>query len=401
MIRSPNAGQRWIAIGGVSLLGVFIFGNLTNAGVRDWQDWREDRRWQASLNAASADGGAVASAAGSTVNAGAAGGVAPVVAPTDTPAPPAEPVCGQPTNLRLENFNPDGQSLILSWDAPTHSPKPVVSYSIRTFAGLDADGTPSWFPTSSADAGETTQTLVYASADLGGDTYQYHVIAFCEGGGFGDHSEPSNIVEFTFPSVAAAAVPTATPEPTPTPTPDPTATPEPTPTPEPAPTATLVPAPTATPLPTATLPPATPTPHQLLIQHPAHPKITDSKAGTQVLLQGCYLGKQDTARRFRLASWDVWDPSRYDGELKFAKIVTSSGAHLPLEPGACYAATVVKQVDSSEEYVCLDQGSTHPLQSPCSSYRGNEVIPTFILYPDNADNPDDYSGNFGMIRPPP
>ncbi len=118
-------------------------------------------------------------------------------------------------------------------------------------------------------------------------------------------------------------------------------------------------------------------------------------------MQGCYLGNRTSARKFRLASWDVWDPGRYGAELKFVQIVTNTGAYLPLEQGACYEARLVKQVDSTEEYVCLDQGSIHPQQTPCANPRENEVIPTFILHPSSADNPDDYSGNFGMIRPPP
>ena len=119
-----------------------------------------------------------------------------------------------------------------------------------------------------------------------------------------------------------------------------------------------------------------------------------------MLLQGCYLGTQTSARKFRLASWDYWDPSRYGGELKFVKILTNTGARLPLEPGACYEARVVKQLDSPEEYVCLDPNSTHPGQHPCDRVRENEVIPTFILYPDSADDPDNYGQSFEMIRPP-
>ena len=117
-------------------------------------------------------------------------------------------------------------------------------------------------------------------------------------------------------------------------------------------------------------------------------------------MQGCYLGNQTAARRFRLASWDVWDPNRYGAELKFVRIVVNSGARLPLEYGACYEATVVKQVDSTEEYVCLDRDSTHSKQSSCDNYRENEVIPTFILYPDSADDPNNYSESFITIRGP-
>ena len=116
-----------------------------------------------------------------------------------------------------------------------------------------------------------------------------------------------------------------------------------------------------------------------------------------MLVQGCYLGSQTSARRFRLASWDVWDPSRYGNELKFVKIITNTGAFLPLEQGTCYEATMVKQTDSREEYVCLDRGSVHPQQAPCANPRENEIIPTFILYADSADNPDDFTNNFVRI----
>ena len=225
--------------------------------------------------------------------------------------------------------------------------------------------------------------------------------------------------------VAAVSAPTSTPIPTVRPTntaiPAPTRAPTNTPPPPPPSTPTLAPtstpaaptaalAPTNTPAPpppTVTLAPtATPfpvstrTPMQWLIQHPAHPKIVNSQADTQVLLQGCYLGNQNVARRFRLASWDVWDPSRYGNELKFVRIITSTGARLPLEYGACYEATAVKQVDSTEEYVCLDSDSTHSKQHECTNYREHEVIPTFILYPDDSNDPNNYSESFVTIRSP-
>ena len=123
--------------------------------------------------------------------------------------------------------------------------------------------------------------------------------------------------------------------------------------------------PTATPMPptpTPVGPAPTRAPTQWLIQHPANPKIANSPAGAHVLVPGCYLGNRTSNRRFRLASWDVWDPGRYGNELmKFVRIVTNTGANLPLERGACYEARLVKQVDST---------------------------------------PDDYSDNFGMVGPP-
>ncbi len=292
-LHGPSARQRWMAIGGVSLLALFILVGMGSAVFREWEDWRFRRSLQAAANAASADGGAVASAAGNTVNASASGGVAPVVAPTDT----AE---------------------------PTPTAEPTV----------------------------------------------------------------------TAPPPTATPAPTDTPAPEPAPTSPPSPTPIPTDTPEP----TSVPAPTLTPTP---LPPPTPAapaptlaPTQWLIQSPAHPKITGAGTGTHVLLQGCYLGNNTSARSFRLASWDIWDPSRYGGELKFVKILTNTGARLTLEPGSCYQATVVKHVDTHEEYVCLDADSEYPQQYPCENFREHEVIPTFLLHPDTPDNPNDFTDNF-------
>ena len=152
--------------------------------------------------------------------------------------------------------------------------------------------------------------------------------------------------------------------------------------------------------PAPAVPTPTPAPTEWLIQHPAHPKITGAKAGTTMLLQGCYLGNGTAARRFRLASWDVWDPGRYGSELKFVKIVTNNGARLRLETGACYEVRGDKHVDSPEEYVCLDRNAVHPWQTPCDSYRENEVMPTFILYPDRADDPENFTDSFILIRKP-
>ncbi len=400
-----NVRRRWAMIGAASLVALFILIGIGMAGFREWQDWR----WQRSLNMAGASGGAVASAAGNAVNGGgvAAAAPAPVVVPTDTPipaaaptvaaaaAPPAEPVCGQPTNFRAGAFNASDRSLIYSWDAPAMSDLTVTGYRTE-YREVFADGTyAGWERRDPLGAGEIYQAVGPYPSDIDGRTFQNRVYALCDA----VYSEPSEHVPFTYPAAVAAAVPTDTPASTPAP--EPTATSEPTPTSTPAATATPAPLPTATPLPPATVPPATRTPNQWLIQHPANPKIANSPPGAHVLVQGCYLGNRTSDRRFRLASWDVWDPGRYGNELKFVRIVTNTGANLPLERGACYEARLVKQVDSTEEYVCLDQGSIHPQQTPCANAREREVIPTFILYPSSADNPDDYSDNFGMIRPPP
>ena len=73
-LRSPSAWRRWLAIGAVSLVGVFILGNLIAAGIRDWQQWRYERSLVVAANTASADNG---------------GGVAPLIPPpTRLPQPP-------------------------------------------------------------------------------------------------------------------------------------------------------------------------------------------------------------------------------------------------------------------------------------------------------------------------
>ena len=175
--RKPRIPRKAIT-GIVSLWILWLF--ILNPGISWVQDYN--------------DGGVVAAA--------------PVMAPPAAAAP-AEPLCGAPTNLRYGDFNADNRALILDWDPPTQSLKPIFSYSIRTFAGVFPDGTPNWFPTSHADAGETTVTIVYGSNDkVDGDSYQYHVVTYCEGErSYLNHSEPSNTLEFTFPGGAGAAAP--------------------------------------------------------------------------------------------------------------------------------------------------------------------------------------------------
>lgn len=394
-LRSPNARQRWVAIGGVSLLALFILAGMGSAVFREFEDWRYRRSLQAAANEVSADSSGVAGVAGNAVNAASGGGIAPVVVPTDTPAPapapaaapPAEPECGQPTNFRAGALNTNDRSLIYSWDAPARSDLTVTGYQTESREAL-ADGTyTDWRPRDALGAGEIYQAVGPFSSDIDGRTFQNRVYAVCGS----VYSEPSDHVLFTYPAAVTAAVPTDTPAPTPTPEP----TPAPEPTDTPSPTATLIPPSTPTPAPLATR-----TPTQWLVQHPADPKITGASPGTHVLVQGCYLGTQTSARRFRLASWDVWDAIEYGGELKFVKIITNTGARLSLEPGSCYEATVVKQTDSHEEYVCMDLNSTHPEQTPCADPREHEIIPTFILHPNSPDDPDNYSDNFSVLTTP-
>ena len=293
-------------------------------------------------------------------------------APDDEP----EPVCGQPINFSYGAFNAAERLLVYSWDAPEDGDLTVTGYQTET-REVFSDGTRAdWSRRDALDATTNYETVGPYPSDIAGRTFQNRVYAVCGSA----YSEPSEVTTFTYPTGVAAAPATATPEPTPTP--EPTSAPTPTPIPTPAGLA------------------ATRTPTQWLVQHPADPKITGASSGTHLLLQGCYLGTKTSARKFHLASWDVWDPSRYGNELKLVKIITNTGAQLPLEPGICYEATVVKQTDSPEEYVCLDQGSTHPGQTPCANPREHEVIPTFILYPDSADDPNDYSRSFSILRTP-
>ena len=391
LFAAPITVTRWIMIGAASLVTLFMLVGLGEARLQAWEEWR----WRQSLNTASASNTGAPLASGNAANdqgGASVAAAAPVIVPTATPAPapaaaavappPATaPVCGQPANFRAGAFNAGDRSLIYSWDAPAMSDLAVTGYQTESREAL-ADGTyTDWLPRDALSAGEIYQVVGPFSSDVDGRTFQNRVYALCDS----VYSEPSDHVPFTYPATVAAAVPTDTPAPTDTPIP------------------TDTPSPTATPLPPATPTPAplaTRTPTQWLVQHPADTKITGAPSGTHVLLQGCYLGAQASARSFRLASWDVWDPSRYGGELKFVKILTNTGARLTLEPGSCYQATVVKHVDTHEEYICLDQGSTHPQQTPCANPREHEIIPTFILYPDSADNPDDYSGNFSIITTP-
>ncbi len=376
-----NARRRWIAIGGVSLLSALILGGMINSAVREWQDWREERRWREAQNA---PGGNAVMAAGNVVNAGGAASVA------------ASATCGSPTNFVITQV-PGERAIDYSWEAPTGGGLTVTGYQVELREADDGGTYGPWSLQRVRDITENSGSGSYPS-EYDGQTLQYRVYALCDS----VTSEPSDLVEFFYPIMSAEVPATATPAPmsTPTaipaPTPAPTATPAPTETPTPEPTS----APTPTPIPTPAGPAATRAPTQWLIQHPADPKITGASSGTHLLLQGCYLGTKTADRRFRLASWDVWEPSRYGNELKFVKIITNTGAQLPLEPGTCYQAAVVKHVDSPEEYVCLDQGSTHPEQTPCANPREHEVIPTFILYPDSADDPDDYSGSFSILRTP-
>ena len=142
LFTSANPRQRWIVIGGTSLLGLFILGNLIAAGVRDWQDWREERRWREAQNEPA--GNAVMTAGG------AAGGLIPVVAPANTPEPtptaeptvtalpptatiaPADTLTPEPTPTSQSTATPQPSPTPIPADtpAPTSTPSPTLTTTL-------------------------------------------------------------------------------------------------------------------------------------------------------------------------------------------------------------------------------------------------------------------------------
>ena len=110
-LRSPIARRRWIAIGAASLVGVFILGNLINAGLRDWQDWRHQSSLAAAANTASA------------------GGVAPAaIFPPDTPTPapaPAVPEAAPAPPLAPAPI----VAMAVSTSTPTTTPMPTPTFT--------------------------------------------------------------------------------------------------------------------------------------------------------------------------------------------------------------------------------------------------------------------------------
>ena len=215
LLRSPSAWRRWISIGVVSLVGVFILGNLIAAGIRDWQDWRYERSLEAAANTSSANGGVDTSSSGNTASAGNSSGVAPVIPPTDTftPTPVSEPAPIVP--MAVSTSTPTSTPDPTPTETPTLTPAPTVTLTATLIP------TPTFTPTPTATPTFTpTPTLT--------------------------------------PTPTQTVTPTATPTFTPTPTLTPTPTQTAIPTPTPAPTATFTPTvtPTVTPAPT---PSATPT----------------------------------------------------------------------------------------------------------------------------------------------
>ena len=100
LIRSPNALQRWIAIGGVSLLGLFVLVGMGSAVFREWEGWRFERQFQEASNAATAIP------------------VVAVVEPTDTPVPTDTPL-PPPTDTPTLTATPP--------PTPTQTPAPTAT----------------------------------------------------------------------------------------------------------------------------------------------------------------------------------------------------------------------------------------------------------------------------------
>ena len=285
LLRSPSAWRRWIAIGAVSLVGVFILGNLIAAGIRDWQDWLYERNLEA---------------AASTAGNGDGAGVAPVVpltdTPTPTPAPPpivAMPVSTPtptptPTPLPTPTFTPTPTITPNPTMTPTQTPTPTrtsaptptpIPHIRRSEEVSLAEGSQRIFPFdwNHAVYGDGIPLTTYESAvkiwhsSVSHSDHQATITIGADddslaGNGNAEirvSNESGSMVYMLNVIVIDAGEPTATPTFTPTstatPTPTRTATPTVTPTPIPSFTPTVTPTVTPTPTPSAT-PTQTPIP---------------------------------------------------------------------------------------------------------------------------------------------
>ena len=139
MLRSTNALQRWGAIGGVSLLTLFILFGMGSAGFREFEEWRYARSLQAA-NAASAAGGAVeAEAGGGAASAPTTGLIAAVVEPTNTLLPPTDTPA--PTDTPLPPPTDTPAPTATTPPTPTHTPPPTAT-PIPTAVPVVAPPTP-------------------------------------------------------------------------------------------------------------------------------------------------------------------------------------------------------------------------------------------------------------------
>ena len=138
LLSSPSVVRRWITISAVSLVGVFILGNLIAAGIRDWQDWRYERNLEAAANTVSVSAGGADPAAivppdtptpalAPTVPGAAPAPAlvpAPIVAMAVSTSTPTVAIMPTPTFTPIPTFTP----------APTFTPTPTVTPTIMPTA---------------------------------------------------------------------------------------------------------------------------------------------------------------------------------------------------------------------------------------------------------------------------
>ena len=136
---ASNAARRWLAIAGVSLLGLLILVGTGSAGFREFEEWRYARSLQASANEANAaSGGVGAAAGGGSAPAATTIPVAVVVEPTDTPAPTATPM---PTDTPLPPPTDTPAPTATPLPTPTHTPAPTAT-PVPTSVPVVAPSTP-------------------------------------------------------------------------------------------------------------------------------------------------------------------------------------------------------------------------------------------------------------------
>ena len=280
--RSPTAWRRWTAIGAVSLVGVFILGNLIAAGIRDWQDWRYERSLEAAANTASAElpPPPVSASPGTELPPPLTPApIAPVVVPTSTPTPaPTHTPMPTPTFTPKPTLTPTQTSVPILTPVPTRTPRPLPTpipvvnqdgYVLIQEGGGPEEISLDWnfaaygngIPTVTNDG---SVNLSFSPIRHSPDTASITVEAEDDslvGNGVATiriTNELGTITYLLTVEVQDAGEPTPTPTYTPTPTV--TLTPTITPTPTQTPTPTITPIPTATPTITPTLTPTvTPT----------------------------------------------------------------------------------------------------------------------------------------------
>ena len=289
LLSSPSVMRRWIAIGAVSLVGVFVLGNLIAAGIRDWQDWLYQRNLEAAANTASAGGGVDTPISPSTLTTPAPmleptlAPIAAVVVPTSTPTPNFTPNPA-PTPVPTPNFTPiptptpEPTHMPTPVPTPTRTPRPLPTqvpeifeekYVLVTEGGDPVEVSLDWkygaygdaIPSLTADdSANLLFPLVNHSPDIVTITVQAKDDSHVGNGSamIRITSQFGNAMYLLILEVEDAGEPTATPTSTPTPTV--TATPTVTPTPTQTATPTITPTPTVTPTITPTpTPSVTPT----------------------------------------------------------------------------------------------------------------------------------------------